>query len=39
MSRAFGLLNGSMAKQFPHGEEVYTIHDGMGSERMAERME
>jgi hypothetical protein len=31
-----GLLNSFMSKQLSHGEEVYPILDGMGSEGMAE---
>ena len=38
MSIPLGLLNGFMSKKFPHGEEVYTIHNRMASEGMAERM-
>jgi hypothetical protein len=36
MSITLGLLNGFMSEQFPHGEEVYLILDGMGSEGMTE---
>jgi len=39
MSIVLGLLNGFVSKKFSHGEEVYTIHDSMTSEGMAERME
>lgn len=33
---ALRLLNGLMAKQLPHRKEVYTIHNRMGSEGMAQ---
>jgi len=39
VSIPLGLLNGFVTKDFPHGEEVYTIHDRMASEGMPERME
>ena len=39
MSIVLGLLNGFVSKKFSHGEEVYTIHDSMTSEGIAERME
>src|SRR5918992_3230055 len=38
-SVALGLLNGLMPQKLPYGVEVRTIHNGMGSEGMAERME
>jgi len=36
MGIPLGLLNGLMAQEFPHSEEVYTIHHRMGSEGMAQ---
>jgi hypothetical protein len=39
MRIALGLLNGLVSQKFSHGEEVYPILDGMGSEGMPERME
>ena len=38
MGIPLGLLNSFMAKKLPHGEEVYTIHNRMASEGMAQRV-